>query len=122
MPPSSVKQMSNDSLTEPIDAPAPYTSKMVHIDDWLDEVCVTDLSDGERYARLWFEIARMPAFKKDRYARLQGKLFCNYKGTTYRVNGASRMGDIWLEPDFNNAYGYQLRVFVDECYNWRKEP
>jgi len=46
-------------------------------------------------------------------------LFCTYDGTLYRVTGASRMGDVWLNyPD--KVDSYVLRVPVTGCSSWRK--
>lgn len=47
-------------------------------------------------------------------------LMCEYEGNLYRVCGSSKMGDIWLCEDHNNAeFGnYDLRVSWKQCDNW----
>jgi hypothetical protein len=47
------------------------------------------------------------------------KLFCLYEGKWWRVTGASRMGDVWLTSDFQRDTGYDKRVFLEECSEWR---
>ena len=38
-----------------------------------------------------------------------------YEDKEYRVTGASRFGDIYLQPDFSKDFGYKLRVAVEKC-------
>ncbi len=69
------------------------------------------------YARFALLLFRLPAVHRIAFADLirQYTLFCTYKGVRYRVTGASRMGDIWLTPDFTQETGYKLRVAISEC-------
>ena len=54
------------------------------------------------------------------YRSLQ--LFCTWKGVVYRVTGASRLGDIYLQPDHDRDRGYELRVFINAVKDLRAEP
>ena len=76
------------------------------------------------YARWFFLLHRLPAALKadfDPWIKAY-RLFCTYEGATYRVTGASRLGDVWLATDFNRETGYDLRVDVEECSAWRDRP
>jgi len=50
------------------------------------------------------------------------KLFCQFEGKTYRVTGASTLGDVWLTANYEQDTGYQKRVSVNDCSNWNSEP
>jgi len=92
-----------------------------HIDGWTnDKVCFGN--DDEKYAAFFFFLKRLPAAEQIAFAQFtdQFKLFCTYKKKTYRVTGASRLGDVWLTDDFTQDHGYQLRVNIDDCTGWRK--
>lgn len=97
-----------------------------HIDDWLDTP--TEGTGPEAfnttYAKFVLEFARMPAWKKTSYLQWtqQFELYCTHKGKRYRVNGASRMGDVWLCANFSKDFGYDLRVMLDECSAWSPTP
>ena len=97
---------------------------MTHIDDWLDTPSMFS-NPGECYAKFVLEYKRMPAWKimAFRDHMKQFKLFCTYKdGKRYRVNGASRMGDVWLQSDFTIENGYDLRVDLKDCRDWGPTP
>jgi len=91
----------------------------VHVDDFIYQG-----PREEKYARWVLLHMRLPAvnqidfhtFMKDH------KLFCSYKGTRYRVTGASRMGDVWLAKDFAREHGYDKRVDLAACSGWAPEP
>jgi hypothetical protein len=95
---------------------------MLHVDDWLDTPSYSS-DELECYAKFVLEYKRMPAFKQSMYAKIMKnfKLFCIHEGIKYRVTGASRIGDIWLNLNFDEDFGYSLRVNVDDCSNWSKE-
>lgn len=95
--------------------------KNIDVDDWLDKPTLHD--DNEIYAKFVIDYFRLPAWKKIAYKKWMGqyKLFCIYEDKKYRVTGASRFGDIFLNADFNAESGYQLRVHVNECYNWSND-
>ena len=95
---------------------------MTHVDEWLDMPSFDD--DGEIYAKFVLDYCRMPAWKKHAYAKWmsQYKLFCTYDGQRFRCNGASRLGDVWLTPDYEQASGYKLRVDVKKCSEWSDNP
>ena len=112
-----------DSLTEPIgDKQKKHTP--LHVDEWLDSMPETRNNHGENYARWWLEYARMPAWKKMLYSRAMSmhELYCTYQGKAMRCTGASRMGDVWLTADHDQHTGYQLRVDVQDCSEWRAAP
>jgi hypothetical protein len=97
----------------------------MHIDDWLDNNSLeTQLSatPAERYARFFLEVARMPATKKMLYGEFVDRVVtCEYEGKRYRLTGASRLGDVWLNENMNAADGYTLRVDVAKCAGWKVE-
>lgn len=95
------------------------------IDEWLDQpTWEGKCTSGEAYARFVLEYFRYPAWKISLYkAFMVGhKLFCTYAGTTYRVTGASRLGDVWLARDLERTTGYDYRVSVGDCTEWRAAP
>lgn len=94
---------------------------MTHIDDWLDKAhYVEDPNEG--YARFVLEQFRWPAWKLTMYRKHTPPLFCTYEGKRYKVTGASRMGDIWLAEDFERKQGYDKRVDVAACSEWKAIP
>ena len=85
-----------------------------HVDEWIESIGADD------YAAWVINHFRLPAIlghKFDKFMR-EHKLFCTYKGGRYRVTGASRMGDIYLAVDKNQPFGYDIRVYPDECVDW----
>ena len=89
---------------------------MLHVDDWLD-----DPSNSETFAKEFLEHYRRPAVDKDRQWLESNPLFCDYNGKRYRCTGCSRMGDVWLTENYQQAVGYQKRVDITLCSNWGKE-
>lgn len=98
-----------------------------HVDDWLD---VIPAYFGEEkalnYVHFMLEHFRRPAVVKlayDPYMR-DAKLFVTYVGVRYRVTGASRLGDIYLQPDFNQEHGYTQRVPLNfaKLTDWSDQP
>lgn len=76
------------------------------------------------YAQFFFMLKRMPAIMQMSMSEQikPYELYCDWKGTRYRVTGASRFGDVWLQPDFTRAHGYEERVMMSECSNWAPQP
>lgn len=94
---------------------------MTHIDDWLDTH--KPANKGEQHAMRFLEFARGPAHGNENRGWMgEHPLFCTYKGETHRCTGASRLGDVWLTKDLSQDRGYQLRIYVDECFEWREQP
>lgn len=96
---------------------------MKHVDDWMDDAVMGD-DDNAKYAAFFLHLKRLSAVYKmafEPYIK-DFKLFCVYENKTYRVTGASRLGDVWLTQDFSRDIGYDLRVDISMCSNWRKEP
>lgn len=94
---------------------------MTHIDDWLDNAHHSE-DHNETYARFVLEQFRWPAWKLTMYRKHTPPLFCTYEGKRYKVTGASRMGDIWLAEDFERQNGYDKRVDVAACSEWKAIP
>lgn len=96
----------------------PYT----HIDDFLERMTYAQ-NQGLAYAHFMFSYFRLSAVYKNMYHpwMQQFKLFVDHEGITYRVTGASRLGDIWLTTDFDQSSGYEKRVGLDlkKQVNWR---
>lgn len=97
---------------------------MTHVHDWMDCPPRNAISDGEKMARLFLEIARMPAWKNNIFQSvLRLTVYCTWKdGERYRVTGASRLGDVWLNADLEAIAGYTRRVDIAECTDWGTAP
>jgi hypothetical protein len=95
---------------------------MTHVDDWIDDVY--GCSDAERYAKFCLMLARMPASMQHAFKEFtaQFTLYCTHNGMRYKVTGASRMGDVWLDSNLQRESGYELRVHVDACEAWSPYP
>jgi hypothetical protein len=93
-----------------------------HIDDWISAWRSSDSPEGYAVFVLYYK--RMSAGRQNQFAKWmdQFKLFCTWQGKTYRVTGASRLGDVWLQKDFNRDHGYDHRVDVTTCSNWKDKP
>ena len=78
----------------------------------------------DKYARFVLMLFRLPAALRVDFAEWISKyrLFCTYQGKRWRVVGASRLGDVWLSRDHSRESGYDLRVAVDECSEWKDRP
>jgi hypothetical protein len=99
---------------------------MMHVDDFVADMGFEDKPEHGQvmYAR-WLLIQwRWPAYMKMHYAPFiaDKKLFCTYEGARYRCTGASRLGDVWLTPDFEREVGYEKRVDVALCFHWSDKP
>ena len=96
-----------------------YQEPMTHIYDWVEQ---PSTSETDRQVKEWFDKFLVPAADKD-YNWLASKiLHCQYKGTRYRVTGASRLGDVWLAADSRQSEGYDLRVDIALCSAWELNP
>lgn len=92
---------------------------MKHIYDWIEEPAK---DEGEALAKRFFDKFTVPAIDKDHAWLKANPLFCTYQGQRFRVTGASRLGDVWLSPDFAQENGYQHRVDVTDCSQWGAQP
>ena len=94
---------------------------MKHVDDFIDH---PPEDEASRYAAFCFLLFRLPATMKFAFRTWtdQYKLFCTYHEERYRVVGASRLGDVWLNKDFDEDTAYHLRVAVDDCTEWKDKP
>lgn len=99
------------------------TKEPTHVDEWL-EYAVMDADEGTRYAAFYLHHRRLSAVAQTAFRPYLGalKLFCAYQGERYRCTGASRLGDVWLAKDHGRETGYDLRVNVDDCSAWGREP
>jgi hypothetical protein len=88
-----------------------------HVDDFIDD------HTKDAYARWVLMHFRLPAHGLA-FAELMkdNKLFCTYGQERYRVTGAGRMGDIFLNVNFSKDAGYDIRVGVDACSAWGPQP
>lgn len=86
----------------------------LHIYDWLDEE-KTDLAELKVQEFLDFR-TRDAVYQMENRDKINGlTVFCEYKGTKYKITGASRLGDIWLDKNFKRESGYDLRVMIEDC-------
>jgi len=127
------QQLSRTSLTEPLVQPAGTAAKQERhslkykkIDDFLDDTIVLVDHPELKYPHFLFSHWRKPAVEKNAHYPFmrQFKLFVDYEGRTWRVIGASSMGDVWLTKDFTRENGYDRRVDPDftKFTNWRDKP
>lgn len=101
-----------------------------HIDDWLDRYPYFSAVEGKdeqlNYVHFMFTQFRLPSTLKGIHADIlkDMKLFVDYEGKTWRVTGASRLGDIWLTQKFEDDMGYQKRIPLNfsKLTNWRRAP
>lgn len=97
-----------------------------HVDDFIDNACYQHEDTSLHYASFFLNLMRMDAVHQMAYRPIMNelgiRLFCEHEGITYRVTGASRLGDIWLTRDFNRELGHEKRVDVTTCQNWRRQP
>ncbi len=100
-----------------------------HIDDFLgdDTLVAMDGDAGLKYAHFVLSHFRKSATEKLMHDpwMSQFKLFADYDGVTYRITGASRLGDVWLATDFTRVHGYEKRVdpsFSTRFANFRDKP
>lgn len=100
---------------------------MTHVDDWINSAGMRSAqieTDAERYAKFFFLLKRLPAVMQGAFKEHIEKyqLYCEFEGRSWRVTGASRMGDVWLTSDFNQDAGYEERVDLAQCSNWSPTP
>ena len=93
-----------------------------HIDNFIAHGTRDGTEHHEKYARWVLDYLRGSAIcKNDFYEFMKDNLlFCDFRGKKYRVTGASRLGDVWLTSDFKKECGYEHRVNVDSCSNWKR--
>lgn len=89
----------------------------MHVDEFIDDY------EQDKYARWFFMLHRLSAFLQSDFSEWikPFRLFCDYEEKKYRVTGASRLGDVWLTEDFNRETGYELRVDIEKCSNWKRD-
>ena len=94
-------------------------SQYVLIDNWLNggSCMMSDDLVLESLA-LFFEVFRMPAWKKVKYIRLLQfyKFKCKFEGRTMYLTGCSRMGDIWLANKPGDEYS--VRTYINFVTDW----
>lgn len=96
-----------------------------HIDEFIDEIPKPNEPEIIGYARFFFEIKRMPAYKLIEYnsfiKELNLTLFCEYNNKKYKVTGCSSLGDVWLHDDLDySGESYKLRVNIDDLKNFSR--
>jgi len=89
-----------------------------HVDDFIDDY------RSDSYAAFVLNWFRAPATHHSRFSpwMKQHQLYGTYRSKRYRVTGASRLGDVFLNPNFESDAGYKYRVSVDEVSNWSDKP
>ena len=96
-----------------------------HVDDFINygSKIGREPVENEYYARWVLHHFRLPALMMNAFEEFMSDnlLFCDYEGEQYKVIGASRMGDVWLTKDFSRRHGYDARVLVERCSNWKKK-
>lgn len=94
----------------------------IHVDDFIDVGTWprSEAKENEAYARWVLAQFRWPATLQADAAQYIGQypLYAMHEGNIYRVTGASRLGDIYLQPDFSQTTGYTKRVFVWNVSRW----
>jgi hypothetical protein len=121
--------LSQQPLTEPLVQAAgtaarnPHSISYKHIDDFLDDTIALIDYPHLKYPHFLFSHWRKSAVEKNAHYPFmrQFKLFADYEGETWRVIGASSLGDVWLTKNFNAENGYDRRVDPDftKFTNWR---
>lgn len=93
-------------------------TRSLHVDDFIDDPF------KDPYARFMLNYFRSSATNLHHFAPfMKGrKLFCTWKGSRWRVTGASRLGDVWLRLNHGNDVGYDERVEVSDCSDWSANP
>ena len=94
------------------------TKPFVHIEDWIED------TSNDSYARFMFNHFRLRAalvFDFNPFVKPR-KLFGTYQGERFRITGASSMGDVWLNPDFEQEHGYKHRVCITEVTELGPKP
>ena len=99
-----------------------FQEQFLTVDEFLDNsYYASKLNLG--YVHFFLSHARKSAVEKSLHGpwMRQFKLFVDYEGRTWRVTGASRLGDIWLTSRFDQEMGYERRVdlVLNRFMNWR---
>jgi hypothetical protein len=107
--------------------PPPDMKKPLHVDEWLDNMHPFMNSTPElNYVHFMLNYFRYDAVTKMAYGSImaQHKLFVTYEGKTWRVTGASRLGDVYLQSKLDKDHAYDERVPLDftKLTNWRAQP
>jgi len=101
----------------------PKDEAPLHIFDWI-ETQVMSRDANVRYACFVLHHKTLSAVTQMAYKPYieQHLLFCTYEGLRYKVNVASRLGDIGLAKDLTRQHGYDIRVEVTKCSDWSANP
>lgn len=94
------------------------------VDEWLDKSLFKCAGNPElAYVHFFFTLHRFPAAEQSIHHPFtqQFELYADYENATWRVTGASRMGDVYLACDPKREMGYDRRVTLDfsKFSNWR---
>lgn len=115
--------MNDEVLIEPLDTLNPLKSNVMHIDEFLDDTMLILDRKELRYPHFMFNYWRMASMVKSMYRPFMQdfRLFVDFEGMTYRVVGASRLGDVWLTSVLSGSDQYERRVGLDldRMHNWR---
>lgn len=87
----------------------------MHVDDYIDS------PDADPVAREFLDHARRPAILKDIQWMHANRPLVTWRGGTWMVVGASRLGDVWLRQVGGPEQPYyEHRVDVAELSDWRR--
>ena len=97
-----------------------------HVDDFLDDILTSRDGEGLMYAHFMLAHFRKSGIMRkaqDKYMNNQ-RLFVTYEGERYRVTGASRLGDLWLNTDHSATNAYTRRVAFNRAklQDWSATP
>lgn len=92
--------------------------KFKHCDDYISDY------RAPKVLRFFLIIQRLPAIDQGicREFGVEPKLFADYKGKRYRVNMASRLGDVGITDKLDKDMGYDIRVAVADLENFSDKP
>jgi hypothetical protein len=90
---------------------------MTHVDEFIYD------NSTDKYASWCLLLFRLQAINHFKFSEFlkEYPLYCTFENKRYRVTGASRLGDIWLNEDSNQSIGYSKRVDVNACSDFSKE-
>jgi hypothetical protein len=100
----------------------------IFVDDWLAQTPMYTDEDEKilNYVHFMLNHFRHSATWQIAHREFMApyKLFVTYEGKRWRVTGASRMGDIYLQSKFDKDVAYDKRVALNfnKLTDWGKEP
>jgi len=95
--------------------------QFTHIYDWIESPNTKETTIGEIKTKEFLDFRTTSALYQMENKDLEPKGLCTclYKQKEYKITGASRLGDVWLATDFERKNGYDLRVSIDDCSEFK---